>query len=221
LGWGAAHASDLSVRLAEALQAPVATTLQGLSVFPGNLPLHVGMGIGSAAVPAAEHAFEHCDVLLAEGTRFGEIATGSFGLKPSWQLIHVDINLVVFNANYPAHLCLEGDARALILGLLDALVSLSVTDAPAQGQTQARGEAMRARIARLTPGGVSVAAFDETIPCTAMRVHHRNDYGTSLQIQPRIARDLGSELVRDVTTRTPTLTRSLSRLRRSQRKGDP
>jgi hypothetical protein len=210
LGWGAAHASDLSVRLAEALQAPVATTLQGLSVFPGNLPLHVGMGIGSAAVPAAEHAFEHCDVLLAEGTRFGEIATGSFGLKPSWQLIHVDINL-----------CLEGDARALILGLLDALVSLSVTDAPAQGQTQARGEAMRARIARLTPGGVSVAAFDETIPCTAMRVHHRNDYGTSLQIQPRIARDLGSELVRDVTTRTPTLTRSLSRLRRSQRKGDP
>jgi acetolactate synthase-1/2/3 large subunit len=99
VGWGAVHASDLLVQLATLLQAPVATTLQGLSAFPGQHPLHAGMGIGPAAVPAAENAFADCDVLLAIGTRFGEIATGSFGIKPTWDLIHVDINPAVLNAN--------------------------------------------------------------------------------------------------------------------------
>ncbi|MGD0634789.1 MAG: thiamine pyrophosphate-binding protein [Beijerinckiaceae bacterium] len=121
LGWGAARATDLSILLAEALEAPVATTLQGLSVFPGNHPLHVGMGIGPAAVPVAEQAFADCDVLLAVGTRFGEIATGSFGLKPDWTLIHADIDPEVFNANYPARVAIEGDARAVLRGLIDAL----------------------------------------------------------------------------------------------------
>jgi acetolactate synthase I/II/III large subunit len=121
LGWGAADATDLTTQLAERLGAPVATTLQGLSVFPAAHPLHAGMGIGPAAVPAAENAFADCDVLLAVGTRFGEIATGSFGLKPSWKLIHADINPTVFNANYPAEVALEGDARVLLQALLERL----------------------------------------------------------------------------------------------------
>jgi len=125
LGWGAADATDLTVQLAERLGAPVATTLQGLSVFPAVHPLHAGMGIGPAAVPAAENAFADCDVLLAVGTRFGEIATGSFGLKPSWKLIHADINPAVFNANYPAEVTLEGDARVLLQALLERLPAAS------------------------------------------------------------------------------------------------
>jgi acetolactate synthase-1/2/3 large subunit len=121
LGWGAADATALSIQLAETLQAPVATTLQGLSVFPGNHPLHVGMGIGPAAVPAATQAFADCDVLLAIGTRFGEIATGSFGIKANRQLIHVDINPSVFNVNYPAQVCLPGDACQVLQALLPAV----------------------------------------------------------------------------------------------------
>jgi acetolactate synthase-1/2/3 large subunit len=31
-------------------------------------------------VPAARNAFAGCDCLLAVGTRFGELATGSFGV---------------------------------------------------------------------------------------------------------------------------------------------
>ncbi|HSN31442.1 MAG TPA: thiamine pyrophosphate-binding protein [Ideonella sp.] len=120
-GWGARDATAALVRLAERLDAPVATTLQGLSVFPATHPLHVGMGIGPAAVPAATHAFADCDVLLAVGTRFGEIATGSFGLKPSWRLLHADINPAVFNVNYPAEVTLEADAGATLDALLGAL----------------------------------------------------------------------------------------------------
>ncbi|HEX5373766.1 MAG TPA: thiamine pyrophosphate-binding protein [Aquabacterium sp.] len=121
VGWGAARATELVAALADRLGAPVGTTLQGLSVFPSTHPLHTGMGIGPAAVPAGENAFAECDVLLAVGTRFGEIATGSFGLKPTWSLIHVDIQPEVFGANYPAEIAIEGDARQVLGALLKAL----------------------------------------------------------------------------------------------------
>jgi acetolactate synthase I/II/III large subunit len=121
LGWGARDATEWAIRLAERLGAPVATTLQGLSVFPATHPLHTGMGIGPAAVPAATNAFADCDVLLAVGTRFGEIATGSYGLTPAWKLVHSDINPAVFHANYPAEVTIAGDAAQVLQGLVDRL----------------------------------------------------------------------------------------------------
>jgi len=78
-GWGAVDVSDAVGRIAEILGAPVSTTLQGMSAFPGNHPLHTGMGFSRAAVPAAANAFADCDCLLAVGVSFGEIPTGSFG----------------------------------------------------------------------------------------------------------------------------------------------
>jgi len=140
LGWGARDATEAAVRLAERLEAPVATTLQGLSVFPAGHPLHTGMGIGPAAVPAATNAFAECDVLLAAGTRFGEIATGSFGLRPAWKLVHTDINPAVFHANYPAEVAIAGDAGQVLRALLERL-----GPPPAAGES--RGD-LRARIAR-------------------------------------------------------------------------
>ena len=124
LGWGAMGASEEAVGIAEFLGAPVATTLQGLSAFPANHPLHTGMGIGPAAVPAAENAFKKCDCLLAVGNRFGEIATASYGVTPPQSLIHIDINKDVFNANYPASVTIEGDAKAVMAELFKALQAL-------------------------------------------------------------------------------------------------
>ncbi len=121
LGWGAREAVVESVALAEHLQAPVATTLQGLSAFPADHTLHTGFGFGPSAVPAARNAFAGCDALLAVGTRFAEIATGSFGVTVPGNLVHVDINPQVFNANYPAKVAIEGDASAVLTKLLDEL----------------------------------------------------------------------------------------------------
>lgn len=121
VGWGAVDASAHVRELAERLGAPVATTLQGLSSFPADHPLHAGFCLGPAAVPAVQDAFADCDVVLAVGTRFAEIATGSYGWKAPEQLIHVDINPEVFNANYPASVCLEGDAQAVLGRLVGEL----------------------------------------------------------------------------------------------------
>jgi len=140
IGWGARDAADEVRALAELLNAPAATTLQGLSIFPGNHPLHTGMGLGAAAVPASEEAFRDRDVLLAVGTRFAEIASGSFGLKQTWKLIHTDINPRVFDANYKAEVAIEGDAKD-VLGALVAKLK-------ARPQPTRDGAGIRSRIAK-------------------------------------------------------------------------
>ncbi len=120
-GWGSRGAREALIDLAEKLEAPVATTLQGVSVFPENHPLHTGMGFGPSAVPAAQAAFEECDVLIAIGTRFSEIPTGSFGITVPENLIHIDINGDVIGANYPAKVGVVSDARVALTALNAAL----------------------------------------------------------------------------------------------------
>ena len=124
-GWGTRDATAELVRLAESLEAPVATTLQGLSVFPAGHPLHVGFGFGASAVPAARNAFKACDCMVAIGTRFAEIATGSYGAEVPENLIHIDINPKVFGANYPAKVGIEGDAGVVLRALLTMLEKTS------------------------------------------------------------------------------------------------
>lgn len=140
VGWGAVDCQNELVELAELLNAPVATTLQGLSAFPGEHPLHTGMGFGAYSVPAGEQAFARCDTLLAVGTRFAEIPTGSFSMQVPQNLIHVDINPAVFNANYPARVCLEGDAKEIMPALLQAVKALN-PQASSQPMAQIIGQA--------------------------------------------------------------------------------
>jgi len=121
VGWGARHVAEDIARIAEHLGAPVATTLQGLASFPGNHPLHTGMSFGQAAVPAAENAFKDCDAMLAVGTRFAEISTGSYGAVPPANLVHIDINPDTLDANYPAKIAITGDAREAVPALANAV----------------------------------------------------------------------------------------------------
>ncbi len=124
VGWGARGVTNEIRQIAEYLQAPVATTLQGFSVFPADHPLHVGFSFGEAAVPAAREAFAKCDAMLAIGTRFGEIATGSFGVSTPANLVHIDINPEVLSANYPAKVGIACDARVAVPALLATLTGL-------------------------------------------------------------------------------------------------
>ncbi len=138
LGWGARDAVPEAIAIAEHLQAPACTTLQGLSVFPAKHVLHTGFGFGPSAVPAARNAFGGCDALLAVGTRFSEIATGSFGVTVPANLVHVDINPKVFGANYPAAVAIEGDAAIVLRALLEHLGR--------KGAARPNDESLQARI---------------------------------------------------------------------------
>lgn len=137
VGWGAVDASEETASLAERLVAPVATTLQGLSALPATHPMHTGVGFGNSGLPAAQKAFANSDCLIAVGARFGELATGSYGVTVPENLIHIDINPEVFHKNYPAKVAIEGDSKKVLSALLEELeqrVWKSDRDAEALGQ---------------------------------------------------------------------------------------
>ncbi|MFI5120584.1 MAG: thiamine pyrophosphate-binding protein, partial [Thermoanaerobaculia bacterium] len=138
VGWGAVDVAEYVARIAERLGAPVATTLQGLSAFSAAHPLHAGMGFSRAAVPAAENAFADCDCLLAIGTRFAEIPTGSFGCRVPEDLIHVDIDPLVLGANFPAKVAIAGDSRAVVPRLLSRLAERGVARPERRQELEAR-----------------------------------------------------------------------------------
>lgn len=119
VGWGARDATEEIIQLSEKLVAPVATTMQGVSVFPANHPNHVGVGFGNSSVPAGKKAFEKCDCLLAVGVRFGEIATGSYGINVPENLIHIDINNDVFDKNFKSKVAIAGDATEVCKQLVE------------------------------------------------------------------------------------------------------
>ena len=123
-GWGAVHASDELIAISEQIGSAVSTTMQGISAFPANHPLHAGFCFGPAAAPAPQNAFNKADCVLAIGTRFGEIATGSFGTILPENLIHIDINPKVFNANFKTAIAIEGDSKLICQQLLNELTAL-------------------------------------------------------------------------------------------------
>ncbi len=138
VGWGAVDASKEAVALAELLAAPVSTTLQGKSAFPNSHPLYTSVGLGASSKPSAQWALKQHDLLLAIGTRFGEIATGSYGLEPPGNLIHIDINPEVFDKNFATTVAIEADAKEAITALTEALKAANFTtdrDLAAIGQT--------------------------------------------------------------------------------------
>lgn len=121
IGKGAEGAADLLIRLAEKLGAPVVTTFQGKGVFPESHPLSLWTGFGAQAPPFVQHVMDDCDLLLAIGCRFSEVATGSYGLDLPEKLIHVDISAEVLGRNYPADLVACCDSRAFVDGLLSLI----------------------------------------------------------------------------------------------------
>ena len=81
------------------------------------------MGFGPSSVPAAQNAFRDCDAMLAVGTRFAEICTGSYGAIPPENLVHIDINPGALGRNHPTPVSIHADARDAVPALADALLA--------------------------------------------------------------------------------------------------
>lgn len=121
VGAGAASAREEVLALAEVLEAPVTSTFQGKGVFPESHPLFLWPGFGAAAPRFVRDVVSSCDATLAVGCRFGEVATGSYGLEPPGRLIHVDVDPEVLGRNFPVALAIPADVRSFLLPLLECL----------------------------------------------------------------------------------------------------
>lgn len=121
LGLGAAEAGADLVALAERLEAPVATTIQGKGVFPESHALWLWCGLGAMAPPFVRKVAGDSDLMLAIGCRFSEVGTGSYGFEPPGPLIHVDIDDSVLGRNYAVELGIASDARRFVAATLAEL----------------------------------------------------------------------------------------------------
>ncbi len=111
--------------IADALGAPVGTTVSGKGVIAESHELAVGI-TGWVGTPAANQAMREADVILALGTRFSETDTSGwtsgkpFAIPPT-RLIHVDIDPSEIARVYPTEIGLVGDARAVAADLAELL----------------------------------------------------------------------------------------------------
>ena len=152
VGLGAAKA-DL-VSLAERLESPVSTTFQGKGVFPESHPLSLWPGFGDAAPAFARDVAASCDATLAIGCRFGEVATGSYGMSPPRPLVHVDIDPAVPGRNVPADLAIAADAAAFVAAVLPRL-DRREPDAVLRGRIRSGRAEVDAELATASDGRVS------------------------------------------------------------------
>jgi acetolactate synthase-1/2/3 large subunit len=120
-GLGGREAQDELIAIAERLEAPVATTIQGKGVFPESHPLFLWNGFGNQAPEFVRNIVQGRNVTLALGCRFSEVGTGGYGLTPPGHLIHVDINPAALSRNFPAELAVVSDAGAFLRAVLAAL----------------------------------------------------------------------------------------------------
>jgi acetolactate synthase I/II/III large subunit len=109
-----ADATSELLRLAESLDAPVYTTVNGRGAIPEDHPLCMGTFL----LPAASE-LEKADVMLAVGTRFQGGATGMYSFQPPEMLIHIDADPHMVNLNYHADVSVIGDAKLA----LDSIIS--------------------------------------------------------------------------------------------------
>lgn len=122
-GAGAFGAASELVELAERLQAPVATTISGRGVIPEDHPLSVGYGFGRSGTAAAWRAFRRVRTVLAVGCKYSEPATGSYGMEPPRDHLHIDVNPDSIGANYPAAVGVACDSAVALRAILSELRS--------------------------------------------------------------------------------------------------
>lgn len=116
VGVGARPGREAVMRLAERLQAPMVLTIKAKDGFDHDNPYQVGQS-GLIGNPAAQHAFDECDVLLMLGTDFP---------YPEWfptgkTVIQVDDRGAHIGRRTDVDLGLVGDAGDTASALADAV----------------------------------------------------------------------------------------------------
>ena len=117
-GVRASGAASELVALAEALQIPVATSLNGKEVIPGNHPLCVGV-VGTYSRESANRVVNGADLVCFVGTETGGMTTHFWGVpKIGTPAIQIDIEAQAIGRNYPLLTGVNGDAKITLAMML-------------------------------------------------------------------------------------------------------
>ena len=106
-------------QLAELLEAPVTTSLQGKSAFPESHPL--SLGSGGRALPKPVHDFvNNADVIFGIGCSFAQTIYG-IAIPQGKIIIQATLDPEDLNKDVPVSYALLGDARLTLRALLEAV----------------------------------------------------------------------------------------------------
>lgn len=109
-----AKAENELLAFANKVKIPVACTLLGLSAFPCDHPLYVGM-LGMHGNYAANVLTNDADVIIAIGMRFDDRVTGNLNsYAKQAKIIHIDIDPSEINKNVKCTVALIGDAKEIV-----------------------------------------------------------------------------------------------------------
>jgi acetolactate synthase-1/2/3 large subunit len=127
--------------LAEQLQIPVLTTVDGRGVMPEDHPLCIGNYYNSAGM---YKAIVDADLTLAIGTKFAVGVDGQFAAQtPPGTLVHIDIDSNMIGRTHQAHVGLVADARMALLGINQRLPELQANDAQFSDKILHAGDGIR------------------------------------------------------------------------------
>jgi acetolactate synthase-1/2/3 large subunit len=120
-GAAASQAGPVLLRLAEALAAPVATSLGGRGIIPTRHRLSVGCA-GNYAAPPANQIVHEAELVLFVGCDTGDQVTHAWRIPAlETKCIQIDIDPVELGRCYPNTFGLMGDPKATIAKLLTAI----------------------------------------------------------------------------------------------------
>ena len=119
-GVRASGAAAELVALAEALQIPVATSLNGKDTIPGNHPLSVGV-VGTYSRESANRVVNRADLVCFVGTETGGMTTHFWAVPAiGTPAIQIDIDAEALGRNYPLLAAVNGDAKVTLAKMLES-----------------------------------------------------------------------------------------------------
>jgi acetolactate synthase I/II/III large subunit len=124
-GRGCMAAGREMLEMSRRLSAPIATTISGRGVVPEDYELSAGYGFGRSGSPAAYRIFNNCDLILAIGVKFSEMATGGWGLKFK-KMIHIDAAKNNLDKNFTSLFSVHADAQNALEELNKSLIDLKI-----------------------------------------------------------------------------------------------
>jgi len=123
VGGGAQQASTEVTALAQKLQVGVIASNAGKGVVADSNPLSLG---GAILSPAVHEYLAQAEVVLAIGTELAEADSFIYDLPVNGKVIRIDIDPARFSDAFPAHIAIQGDARAACAQLLEALAGVEI-----------------------------------------------------------------------------------------------
>ena len=120
-GAAASQAGPEVLALAEALAAPIATSLGARGIVATRHPLYIGVP-GSYSAPPANRIVHSADLVLYVGCDTGDQVTLNWTIPPlSTKIVQIDVDPLEIGRSYPDTIGVVGDPKATLASLAQAV----------------------------------------------------------------------------------------------------